>query len=50
VLESYEQELTVVGNQFEQVAGLPDCLGKRYQNGGNVPNDHKIYQPTIKYS
>jgi hypothetical protein len=38
--------------------GLPDFLGTTYQNGKNIPNDHKIgipndhkiYQMTIKYT
>jgi hypothetical protein len=25
--------------------GLPDFLCTKYQNGENVPNDHKIYTP-----
>jgi hypothetical protein len=30
-----------------------DCqifLGKKYQNGENIPNDRKIYQIAIKYT
>jgi hypothetical protein len=29
--------------------GCQIFLGKTYQNGKNLPNDHKIYQMTTKY-
>jgi hypothetical protein len=29
---------------------LPDILGTTYQNGKNIPNNHKIYQMTTKYT
>jgi hypothetical protein len=32
----------------EVEAGLPDFLDTIYQNGKNIPNDHKIYQIAVK--
>jgi hypothetical protein len=29
--------------------GCQIFLGIRYQTGENIPNDHKIYQTSIKY-
>jgi hypothetical protein len=34
---------------FSSEAGLPDFFGAEYQNGGNLPNGHTIYQMVISY-
>jgi hypothetical protein len=33
------------------IAGLPDFfLNQKYQNGKNLPNDHKLYPTAINYT
>jgi hypothetical protein len=35
---------------IRRVQGCQIYLGTTYQNGKNIPNDHKMYQMAVKYT
>jgi hypothetical protein len=43
-----QSQQEAVNRQFSH-PGLPDFFGTTYQNGKNIPNNHKIFQMALEY-